>query len=33
MTQRLIFLNSHRAKSGTVDGRPLRPEYMLLAHF
>jgi hypothetical protein len=29
----LLFLNSHRAKSGTVDGRELHPDYVLLAKF
>jgi hypothetical protein len=32
-TGRLLFLNSHRAKSGTVDGKPLHPDYVLLAKF
>ncbi|MFW5920246.1 MAG: hypothetical protein ACOCUS_00300 [Polyangiales bacterium] len=33
MNRTLLFLNSHRAKSGTVDGRSLHPDYVLLAKF
>ncbi|HJL15342.1 MAG TPA: hypothetical protein RMH99_06800 [Sandaracinaceae bacterium LLY-WYZ-13_1] len=33
MNRTLLFLNSHRAKSGTVDGRALHPDYVLLAKF
>lgn len=32
-TPPLIFLNSHRAKSGTVAGQALHPDYVLLARF
>ena len=31
MAGKLLFLNSHRAKSGVVDGHALREEYVLLA--